>query len=418
MDSLLARMATMAPSDLAAWMGSNPDCQRVLSDNQQRLPAVLATLTPAGNAVLRTNLLHALPLGADLLQHAPDLFADADPKQVAFVRGRFVEVAKRFARHAQATGMGPEALVLPPRHAMERARQSPLHITDVDAEFLRVCLLSRHYAVAARELREEQRLAAPGLSVEGVLTYQLYSAMVHIGRKEFDAALQALTNCIAAPADVASAIQLEAYKKWVLLWLLRRGRVPKPPRFASKVARELLECAAEYTALQQAYATGDLDAVIARHAAEYTRDANMGLVRQVRTRHTRDAIRKLTETFLTLSLDAIAAEVGLATAAEAEAVLVSMIGAGEIFAIIDQPKGTVSFRDSPDSFESPDTLAALQERIAAAAALYDAAVEADGKLRTDPAYVRSAGGDHHGAGALSFDPGIGAMLDDDPMFGN
>ena len=67
------------------------------------------------------------------------------------------------------------------------------------------------------------------------LEYHLYGAMVYIGLKKWERALEFLELVISAPtANAASTIMVEAYKKWVLVSLLHRGRVsfePKPFHF-------------------------------------------------------------------------------------------------------------------------------------------------------------------------------------------
>jgi len=57
------------------------------------------------------------------------------------------------------------------------------------------------------------------------LTYFLYGAMLYLGLKEWKRALLFLEIVIVSPAsNTASMIQVEAYKKWVLVGLLLKGR--------------------------------------------------------------------------------------------------------------------------------------------------------------------------------------------------
>lgn len=58
------------------------------------------------------------------------------------------------------------------------------------------------------------------------LQYFLYGAMLYIGMKRWDRALLFLEFAIISPTgNTASMIQVEAYKKWVLLGLVLKGSV-------------------------------------------------------------------------------------------------------------------------------------------------------------------------------------------------
>lgn len=58
------------------------------------------------------------------------------------------------------------------------------------------------------------------------LQYCLFGAMIYMGLKEWKRAQVLLESAIVTPvSNNASKIQVEAYKKWILVNLLRRGRV-------------------------------------------------------------------------------------------------------------------------------------------------------------------------------------------------
>lgn len=63
------------------------------------------------------------------------------------------------------------------------------------------------------------------------LQYFLYGAMLYIGMKRWDRALLFLEFAIISPTgNTASMIQVEAYKKWVLVGVLLKGRVSNRPQ--------------------------------------------------------------------------------------------------------------------------------------------------------------------------------------------
>lgn len=58
------------------------------------------------------------------------------------------------------------------------------------------------------------------------LHYHLYGAMIYMGLKKWERAMEFLEFVITAPtATVASNIMAEAYKKWLLVGLIHLGRV-------------------------------------------------------------------------------------------------------------------------------------------------------------------------------------------------
>ena len=65
----------------------------------------------------------------------------------------------------------------------------------------------------------------------------------------------------------------------------------------------------------------------------------MGLVRQVALSQTKSNIKRLTKTFVTLSLSDVASRIGLSSAEEAERQIVAMIEEGRIHARISQKDG-------------------------------------------------------------------------------
>ncbi len=72
------------------------------------------------------------------------------------------------------------------------------------------------------------------LKYEDYLLYHLYGAMIYIALKDWERALLFLEIVIASPtardnSGGTSKIQVEAYKKWVLVGLLQKGHVSASP---------------------------------------------------------------------------------------------------------------------------------------------------------------------------------------------
>jgi COP9 signalosome complex subunit 3 len=122
---------------------------------------------------------------------------------------------------------------------------------------------------------------------------------------------------------------LEAYKKFILVSLLLHGKVGLLPKFTSGVVgRYLKPMSAAYNDLATAYATNssaELQKVVAKHTDIFTRDTNLGLVKQVVASVSRKNIQRLTKTFLTLSLTDMANRVHLSGGREAEEYVLHMV---------------------------------------------------------------------------------------------
>lgn len=69
----------------------------------------------------------------------------------------------------------------------------------------------------------------------------------------------------------------------------------------------------------------NLNTVVNKHADVYTRDHNMGLVKQVASVLYKKNIQRLTKTFLTLSLSDVASRVGLPSPTDAETYILHMV---------------------------------------------------------------------------------------------
>ncbi|OAY66405.1 COP9 signalosome complex subunit 3, partial [Ananas comosus] len=134
-----------------------------------------------------------------------------------------------------------------------------------------------------------------------------------------------------------------------------------------------------YIDLSACYASGkysDLEAFIQSNVEKFQSDNNLGLVKQVLSSLYKRNIQRLTQTYLTLSLQDIANAVQLKTPKEAEMHVLRMIQDGEIFATINQKDGMVSFH------EDPEQLMALSKKLRSI----------DEQISCDPAYVSKIGG--------------------------
>lgn len=95
----------------------------------------------------------------------------------------------------------------------------------------------------------------------------------------------------------------------------------------------------------------------------YANDTNLGLVKQCVESLYKRNIQRLTQTYLTLSLEDIATSVALPSARDAELRILRMIGAGEIHATINQKDGMVRFLEDPEQYNSGAMLQRLDAEV-------------------------------------------------------
>ncbi|KAJ1481665.1 hypothetical protein T484DRAFT_1806690, partial [Baffinella frigidus] len=168
---------------------------------------------------------------------------------------------------------------------------------------------------------------------------------------------------------------------------------PPPPDEYSET------CCTEYNELATALATHKPDEVqksIDKYRTVLVRDQNLGLANQALASVYKRNIQRLTQTFVTLSLEDIAQEmgvrqqqkeVGLQGAEEAKGQLLAMIGQGQISASIDESKGMVSFDKSADPDTSHVLFKKLSEQIAVAMELNSKLRAVDEAISTNHAYL-------------------------------
>ena len=113
---------------------------------------------------------------------------------------------------------------------------------------------------------------------------------------------------------------------------------------------------------------------IQKHRSIFSADQNLGLIEQVAASQVKTMVKRLTKTFVTLSLSELANRVGLSAANEAEKLIVNMVDEGSIQAKISQKDGMVRFDSEPEQFDSIPMLKNLEENI-------NACITLDGQLQ-------------------------------------
>mmetsp|Transcript_20368 Transcript_20368/g.28215 ORF Transcript_20368/g.28215 Transcript_20368/m.28215 type:complete len:283 (+) Transcript_20368:275-1123(+) len=230
-----------------------------------------------------------------------------------------------------------------------------------------------------------------GIVPRDFLLYCYYGGMIYIGLKQWSKALELFLHAISAPTVALSAITVEAFKKYSVVALIHHGRVPPFPKYTSSVVqRHLKLCAQPYTELETAYITRKMDvlkAAVEKHSAAFVKDKNLGLVKQCLNSLCKRNIQQLTQTYLTLSLEDIASEVGLVSSQDVEMQLLRMIDAKEIHASINQKDGMVSFSEDPEEYNSAAMLARMDKEVQNMMQIAQKVAQVDNQVSCSHAYV-------------------------------
>ena len=171
-----------------------------------------------------------------------------------------VPVPQKFGDPPPLTPLQPITAVLPIRTAILRLDPPASTLTSNHLLFIRLCLDAKTFRHALpildRDIQAFPPAAKPAnsatisqfssyinatsgltdrLTYHHHLEYHLFVALIYMGLKRWERALEFLTFVIVAPTiGPASTIQVEAYKKWVLVGLLVHGGVSLISKLSKK----------------------------------------------------------------------------------------------------------------------------------------------------------------------------------------
>ncbi|TQD99505.1 hypothetical protein C1H46_014841 [Malus baccata] len=203
-------------------------------------------------------------------------------------------------------------------------------------------------------------------------------------------------SVVTSPMTSFNAIAVEAYKKHILVSLIHNWNFcTSLPKYTSSVCqRNLKNYCQPYIELAHCYVSGKivhLEAMVDRHKEKYENDNNLGLVKQVLSSQYKRNIQRLTQTYLTLSLQDIANSVQLNSAKEAEMHVLQMIEDGQIFATINQKDGMVRFLEDPEQYKTCHMIEHIDSSIQRIMALSRKLTAIDENISTDPLFLSKTG---------------------------
>ncbi|GAB4848016.1 COP9 signalosome complex subunit 3 [Ancistrocladus abbreviatus] len=317
-------------------------------------------------------------------------------EQISLAPDKFIYVCKRLKDHVmllEAPIRGVAALLT----AIRKLQPSSEHLTCLHPDFLLLCILSKCYKAGLRLLEDDIfEIDQP----RDLFLYCYYGSMICIGLKKFQKALELLHNVVTAPMSSLNAIAVEAYKKYILVSLIHHGQFSTSfPKYTSSAAqRNLKNFTQPYLDLAGTYSTGkyyELEAFVQSNKDRFDADNNLGLVKQVVSSMYKRNIQRLTQTYLTLSLEDIANAVQLNSPKEAEMHVLKMIQDGEIYATINQKDGMVRFLEDPEQYKTFEMIEHIDSSIQRIMALSKKLTAIDECMSCDPLYLAKVGRERH-----------------------
>eukprot|EP01018_Ginkgo_biloba_P022632 Gb_26185 [translate_table: standard] len=400
MDALLAQVQGFSGSndDLSHLQGLLKQYEEALHAQGPRLSAVLQQLDPAKHSLGYLYVLEAHSSGSIPREQAEGFMLTASnfinlcsADQIRLAPEKFTTLCKRLKEQAMQLQV-PLQAILPLRTAVQKLRPSSEHLTPLHPDFLLMCLLAKCYKAGLSILEDDIfEVDQP----RDFLLYCYYGGMVYIGLKRFSKALEFFQHAITAPTSSLTAMTVEAYKKYILVSLIHTGQVPAFPKYAPAVVqRNLKSCAQPYIDLASNYSSGRisvLESCLNMNTEKFENDSNLGLVKQVLSSLYKRNIQRLTQTYLTLSLQDIANTVQLETSKQAEMHVLQMIQDGEIFATINQKDGMVSFQEDPEQYKTCQMTEHIDTAIRRIMSLSRKLTSVDEQVSCDHAYLSKVG---------------------------
>ncbi|KAL5639754.1 hypothetical protein ACGC1H_006361 [Rhizoctonia solani] len=282
------------------------------------------------------------------LQYISHFCTNFNPEHARLAPERVTLLAQGIYNLAERSQALPEAIPL----LMSLVRRYPPHVgylTTIHPLLLMACVQTRHFTTVVPILAEgitEIDTQISDVQYTDNLQYHYLGGCVYAALKRFKEAEDFFETAVTAPATVASAIQLEAYKKLGLIQLILYGELRNPPRYVSSSVTRVYKAQTAYLNFAKAYGIANPNEIPASDVEIFTRDNNMGLLKQAIARIPYWAVHKLTKVYVSLSLAEIGQAIKITDLAAVRTLIQTMITTGEIHATIT-PSGIVKFEDAP-----------------------------------------------------------------------
>lgn len=404
MDSLEALVAQIqghssSLEDLPLLHNLLKQSEDLLQSEGPRLASYLLQLEPSKHSLGYLYILEAITSAPISKEQVNEMVVSAAAfinacvaEQIRMAPDKFISLCKKLKEQVILLET-PIRGVAPMLTAVKKLQPTSERLTTLHPEFLLLCLLAKCYKTGLRILDDDIfEIDQP----RDFFLYCYYGGMICIGQKRFPKALELLHNVVTAPMSSMNAIAVEAYKKYVVVSLIHHGQfsVHFPKYTSSVVQRNLKGFCQIYLDLANCYGTGKIsetETCVQTNRETFEADNNLGLVNQAVSSMYKRNIQRLTQTYLTLSLQDIADTVQLNSPKEAELHVLQMIENGEIYATINQKDGMVRFLEDPEEYKTCEIIEHIDSSIQRIMTLSRKLNTMDELLSCDPSYLGKVG---------------------------
>nr|CAG4646201.1 EOG090X04TU [Macrothrix elegans] len=417
--------------ELYDFLGKSPD---LLMRNAEHLDNVLETLDPQLHSlgVLAVYLVKFMvinqsngqcqginvPEPETLITQVSQFMSLCNGEQIRCAPDSFAELCYQFAHYLMEKEM-PIRGIGPLARAIHKARMNETQLTSLHASLLQLCLMAQNLKPSLEFINGDTTEINPEngyFDAKHFLLYYYYGGVINAAMKNYDKSLYGFEVALTTPASAISHIMLESYKKYIMVSLILHGKVAPLPKYTSQVVNRLLKpMSAIYHEISSVFASNKpaaLEMVLNKHRDVLQRENNWGLAKQVQHSLYKKIIQRLTQTFLTLSLNDMAIRVQLSSVQEAEKLVLTMIDEGDIYASISQKDGMVLFHENPDKYDSTATVEHLQKEVNICTELDSQVQRMEEAICTNPLFVKKAAGvmEEEDGGRSSVGPGVQAPI--------
>ncbi|KAA1065088.1 hypothetical protein PGT21_024372 [Puccinia graminis f. sp. tritici] len=315
------------------------------------------------------------------LSHAHKFCLALDRKQILKI-SRTTSDIYLFAQHlvSCSTNAGQLQSSIEPLLQLIRS-YSPINIlTPLHHELLRISLKTRSIAQALELTNldiniDQQRYH---IRYQDHLIYHYLAGTVQALGKNYQRAIHLLTIAVSAPGSAISQIQLDAYKKLVLVSLLSNSSPPVLPPYTHPQFRTVFKTSNNnkaYLDLMSLYEHAETSSeaymqlltMAEKNLSNFQKDNNSGLLKLCIEILPRKAIKKLIPIYTSIPIARIDSILGHLTEGNARLLIQTMIQSGELNAQIDPTTNVLKFLDDEQALEDPErtheTLKRIVERV-------------------------------------------------------
>ncbi|KAJ3214855.1 hypothetical protein HDU67_001120 [Dinochytrium kinnereticum] len=297
-------------------------------------------------------------------------------------------------------------------------------LTSVHFLLARYCLLSKQFNVARSIIDidiSDIKKSRFELRIQDYLLYFYYGGIIYTHLKIYTRAQEFFELCFSTPSHAVSLIQIEAYRKCLLMHFIATGDVYSAPKYTAPIMTRMLQThGAQYQDLAksiEAAAKQKAQTEFLKATELLSKSGNIGLARKCFQSAIQHSILGLTKTYLTLPLVDIPKTISHDfPSIDLEKEVLSLIQDGKVLASISfRDNGMVSFHDEHEGYAGGETVTLLEKEIFRMVSLSEVITKEEQHLQTSKEFIgKILHNDNRGErlGSLPLGSGLWAVGDD------